>query len=120
LISPLFSTLVQSRRGLDIRHPPLHLQLSQLKLIHAVRTVPGVYVSTTIAALEDAYTNANLLETICQIRGDELDDAVTQELAPPLGSLARLGMEIARRSPEVELLCVPCPTPPSAMALLSH
>jgi hypothetical protein len=101
---------VQSRRGLDIRHPPLHLQLSQLKLIHAVRTVPGVYVSTTIAALEDAYTNANLLETICQIRGDELDDAVTQELAPHLGSLARNGnsSKVARRRTSLRTLS--CPT----------
>jgi hypothetical protein len=50
-----------SLRSLDVRHPPLHLQLSQLKLIHAVRTAPGVYVSTTIT-LEDAYTNANLFK----------------------------------------------------------
>jgi hypothetical protein len=35
-------------------------------------------VSTTVAAL--AYTDADLFETVCQIRGDELDDAGTFEL----------------------------------------
>jgi hypothetical protein len=37
-------------------------------------------VSATVAALEDAYTDADLFETICQIRGDELDDAGTHEV----------------------------------------
>jgi hypothetical protein len=36
-------------------------------------------MSTTVAALEDAYTDPGLFETICQIRGDELDDAGTHE-----------------------------------------
>jgi hypothetical protein len=63
---------------------PLHLQLSQLKRIHALRTVSGeedsASVSATAAALKDAYTDADLFETVCQIRGDELDDAGTYEL----------------------------------------
>jgi hypothetical protein len=67
--------------AVDFRRPPLHLQLSQLKRIHALRTVSGergsASVSTsTVAALEDAYTDTDLFETIRQIRGGELDDAV--------------------------------------------
>jgi hypothetical protein len=59
---------------------PLHLQLSQLRRIHALRTISGegdsASVSTsTVAILEDAYTDANVFETIRQIRGDELDGA---------------------------------------------
>jgi hypothetical protein len=57
-------------------------------------------VSATVAALEDAYTKADLFETVCQIRGDELDDAGTYELLhhirgkatpeePALGSFTR-------------------------------
>jgi hypothetical protein len=37
-------------------------------------------VSAIVAALEDAYTDADLFETVCQIRGDKLDDAGTYEL----------------------------------------
>jgi hypothetical protein len=37
-------------------------------------------VSATIAALEDAYTDYDLFETVCQSRGDELDGAGTYEL----------------------------------------
>jgi hypothetical protein len=37
-------------------------------------------VYTTVAALEDAYTDADLFETIFQIRGDELDGAGTRKL----------------------------------------
>jgi hypothetical protein len=70
--------------AVDLRRPPLHLQLSQLKRIHALRTVSGkgdsAFVSATVAALEDVCTDADLFETICQIRGDELDDAGTHEL----------------------------------------
>jgi hypothetical protein len=70
--------------AVDCRRPPLHLQLSQLKRIHALRTVSGegdsASVSATVAALEDAYTDADLFETICQIRGNELDDAGTHDL----------------------------------------
>jgi hypothetical protein len=70
--------------AVDFRRPPLHLQLSQLKRIHVLRTVSGegdsASVSATVAALEDAYTDADLFETICQIRGDELDGASTHEL----------------------------------------
>jgi hypothetical protein len=39
-----------------------------------------VFVSATVAALENAYTAADLFEKICQIRGDELDDAGTHAL----------------------------------------
>jgi hypothetical protein len=39
-----------------------------------------VSLSSTIAALENAYTDADLLETIRQIHGDELDGAGTHEL----------------------------------------
>ncbi len=70
--------------AVDFRRPPLHLQLSQLKWIHALRTVSGegdsASVSATVAALEDACTDADLFETVCQIRGDDLDDAGTHEL----------------------------------------
>jgi hypothetical protein len=70
--------------AVDFRHPPLHLRLSQLKRIHALRTVSGegdsAYVSATVAALEDAYADADLFETVFQIRVDELDDAGTYEL----------------------------------------
>jgi hypothetical protein len=37
-------------------------------------------VSATVAALDDAYTDADLFETVCQILADELDDAGTYEL----------------------------------------
>jgi hypothetical protein len=37
-------------------------------------------VSTAVAAIEGAYTDAHLFETIHPIRGDELDGAGTQEL----------------------------------------
>jgi hypothetical protein len=51
--------------------------------IHALRTVSGegdsALVSANVAALEDAYTDADLLETVSQVRGDELDDAGTFE-----------------------------------------
>jgi hypothetical protein len=33
-----------------------------------------------VAALEDAYADADLFETFCQIRGDELDEAGIYEL----------------------------------------
>jgi hypothetical protein len=70
--------------AVDFRRPPMHLQLSQLKRIHALRTVSGegdsASVSATVAALEDACTDADLFETVCQIRGDDLDDAGTHEL----------------------------------------
>jgi hypothetical protein len=70
--------------AVDFRRPPLHLQLSQLTRINALRTVSGegdsASVFATAAALEDAYTVADLFETICQIRGDEQDNADTHEL----------------------------------------
>jgi hypothetical protein len=37
-------------------------------------------VSASIAALEDAYTDADLFETVCQSRGDKVDDGGTYEL----------------------------------------
>jgi hypothetical protein len=59
--------------AVDFRRPPLQLQLSQLKRIHALRNVSGegdpASVSSTVAAFEDAYTDADLFETVCQIRG---------------------------------------------------
>jgi hypothetical protein len=66
--------------AVDFRRPPLHLQLSQLKRIHALRTVSGEggsasVSSSTVAALDDAYTDDDLYETILHIRGGELDDA---------------------------------------------
>jgi hypothetical protein len=70
--------------AVDFRRPPLHLQLSQLNRIRAIRTDSGggnsASVSLTVAALEDAYTDADLFETVCQIRGANLDDAGTYEL----------------------------------------
>jgi hypothetical protein len=36
-------------------------------------------VSATVAALEYAFTDADLFETICKIRGDELDGAGTHD-----------------------------------------
>jgi hypothetical protein len=63
----------------------LQFQLFQLKQIHALCTVSGegdsAFVSATIAALADACTDADLFETICQIRGDKQDGAGTHELA---------------------------------------
>jgi hypothetical protein len=65
----------------------LHLQHSQLNRIHALRSVSGegdiAAVSATVAALEGAYTNADLFGAIGQIRGDELDGAGTHELVHP-------------------------------------
>lgn len=40
----------------------------------------SAHVSVTVVALEDAY---DLFETICQIRGDDLDDADTHERVHP-------------------------------------
>jgi hypothetical protein len=42
--------------------------------------VGSASVSTTVAALEDAYTDADLFENICQIRSDELDGTGTPKL----------------------------------------
>jgi hypothetical protein len=80
-VTPSTSFSLPNIAPIDFRRPPLHLELSQLKRIHALRTVSGegdsASVSTsTVAALEDAYTDADLFETIRQIRGRELDDAV--------------------------------------------
>jgi hypothetical protein len=71
--------------AVDFRCPPLHLQLSQLTRIHALRTVSGegdsASVSTsTVAAHAVAYTDADLFETIRQIRGDEVDSAASLHL----------------------------------------
>jgi hypothetical protein len=40
----------------------------------------GASVPAAVATLEDAYSDAHLFETICQIRGDEVDGAGTHEL----------------------------------------
>jgi hypothetical protein len=51
--------------AVDFCRQPLHLQLSQLKWIQALRTVSGegdsASVSATVAAFEDAYTHADFL-----------------------------------------------------------
>jgi hypothetical protein len=102
-------------------------------------------VSATVAALDDAYTSANLFETICQIRGDELDDAGTHELvhhirgkATPdelaLGSFTRpklkqlpiwdlwhtLEWKQLDAHQTQGVFGVPCPAPPSTTTLRSH
>jgi hypothetical protein len=50
--------------AVDFRSPSLHLQLSQLERIHALRTVSGngdsASLSSTVVALEDVYTDADL------------------------------------------------------------
>jgi hypothetical protein len=70
--------------AVDFRRQPLRLQLSQLKRFHAPRTVSGEWdsasVSTTVAPLEDAYTDADLFATISQIRGDEPDGTCSLHL----------------------------------------
>jgi hypothetical protein len=52
--------------------------------VHARRTVSGegdsALVLAAVAALEDAYTDADIFETISQVREDELEDAGTFEL----------------------------------------
>jgi hypothetical protein len=63
--------------AVDFRRPPLHLQLSQLKQIHALRTVSVERDSESVPL---PYTDADLFETICKIRADEPDDAGTHEL----------------------------------------
>jgi hypothetical protein len=54
-------------------------------------------VSATVAALEDAYTDADLFETVCQIRGNGLDDAGTYELVHHIRGKAAAG-ELALNS----------------------
>jgi hypothetical protein len=101
-------------------------------------------VSATVAALEDAYTDAAFFETVYQIRGDELDGAGTYELvhhirgkATPdelaLGSFTRHKLkqlpsrDIRLASERKQLdahqkqdgFGVPYPTPPGAMVLRS-
>jgi hypothetical protein len=113
------------------------------------RTVTGeggsASVSTTVAVLEDAYTDADLFETVCQIRGDELDDAGTYELVHhthakatayelALGSFTRRKLKqlpiwdiwLASEWKQLdahqkqEVYGVPCPAPPGATVLRSH
>jgi hypothetical protein len=134
--------------AVDFRRPPLHLQLSQLKRIHALCTVSGegdsASMSTsTVAALADAYTDADLFETIRQIRGDELDgagslhlfhgEATFHEQAP--GSFTRHKLKQLATSWDLWLASewtqldarqqqsifgVPCPAPPGATVLRSY
>jgi hypothetical protein len=74
-------TLKCRSSAVDSCRPPLHYQLSQLKRIYALRTVheegDSASVSATVAALEEAYTGADLFKTVCPIRRDEGDDAST-------------------------------------------
>jgi hypothetical protein len=137
--------------AVDFRRPPLYLQLSQLKRIHALRTVSregdSASVSATVSALEDAYTDADLFETICQIRGDEVDGAGTHELvhhirdeATPeeeaLGTLTRRMLKQlsiwdlwlasewkqldAHQKQKQNVFGAPCPAPHGATVLRSH
>jgi hypothetical protein len=64
-VATAFEFVFESRSdAVDFRRPPLYIQLSQLERIHALRTVSGegdsTSVSTTVAALEDEYTDADL------------------------------------------------------------
>jgi hypothetical protein len=111
-----------SHHAVDSRRPPLHLCA-----LHTVSEEDNsASASATVAALEDAYTDADLFETIRHIRGDEVDGAGTHEVvhhiigeatpdeqalhasqaetAPYFGSLARSGMETTRRLTEAEHL----------------
>jgi hypothetical protein len=101
-------------------------------------------VSATVAALEDAYTDAAFFETVCQIRWDELADTGTYELvhhihgkATPdelvLGSFTRrklkqlpsrdIRLASERKQPAAHQkqdgFGVPCPATPGAMVLRS-
>ena len=42
----------------------------------------------SVAAIEDAYTDTDFFETICQIRGDNVDDAGTHELVHHVRDIA--------------------------------
>jgi hypothetical protein len=102
-------------------------------------------VSATVAALEDAYTDADLFETICQIRGDELDGASTHELVhhirgeatpdeqvlvsftrPKLKQLPIWDLWLASERKHLDphqkqnIVGVPCPDPPGSTVLHSH
>jgi hypothetical protein len=102
-------------------------------------------VSTTVAALEDAYTDADLFETVCQIRGEELDGAGTFELVhhirgkasadelalgsftrPNLKQLPIWDLRLASEWKQLdahqkqEVFGVPCPAQPGATVLRSH
>jgi hypothetical protein len=46
-------------------------------------------MAVAVVALEDAYTDAHLFKTICQIRRGELDDAGTHELVHHIRGTAR-------------------------------
>jgi hypothetical protein len=130
--------------AVDFRSPFLYLQLSQLERIHALRTTSGkggsASVSATVAALEDAYTDADLFETVCQIRGTSwmmlaltnwcITSVVKLHLTSFLhpsqaeavsyfGSMAGLGMESDAHQNQ-EVVGVPCPAPHGATVLRSH
>jgi hypothetical protein len=55
---------------------------SQIKRIHALRTVSWDFasVSATVAALENAYTDADLFEKNRQMHEDEMDGIGAHEL----------------------------------------
>jgi hypothetical protein len=95
-------------------------------------------MSDAVAALEGAYTDAHLFETICQIRGDELDGAGTNELVHHILSEATpdehdLGSFTRRKLKQLPILDlkwkqlyahqeqiifgVRCPTPPGITVL---
>jgi hypothetical protein len=56
-------------------------------------------VSATVAALEDAYTDTDLFEKLCQICGDELDVAGTNELVHHIHSEATPDGQPKRNQP---------------------
>jgi hypothetical protein len=58
-----------------------HVYVEPLRPLRPARyEIDAASLSASVTALEDAYTDADLFETVCQIREDELDDAGTYEL----------------------------------------
>jgi hypothetical protein len=154
MLSLLISTLVQlvtpsnsfSLASLALMLSTPYILRSKLKRMHTLRTVSGegnsASVSVSIAAIEDAYTESDLFETICQIRGDDVDDAGTHELVHHIRSTATLdeqalGSFTPRKLKQLpiwdlwlpsewkqlvthqkqKVFRVPCPAPPGATVL---
>jgi hypothetical protein len=102
-------------------------------------------VSATVAAVKNAYTEADFFETVCQIRGDQLYAAGTYELVHHIRGKATpdelaLGSFAPRKLAQLptwdlwfaeewkqlgahqmqEVFGVPCPAPPGATVCRSH
>jgi hypothetical protein len=102
-------------------------------------------MSASAAAIEDAYTDAILFKTICQIRGDDVDDTGAHELAHRICGTATpdeqaLGSFTPCKLKQLpiwdlwlpsewkpldahqkqKVLGVPCPAPSGATVLRSH